>query len=64
MVLSEAAEKALNSAVEAFYVAQFRDDDDAYLEKEQEYLRLTSEQWWKKQCDECPGCSRCLEYDC
>ena len=72
MALTEATEAALHAAIEAAYTLHDEAASSAereaaakdYDKQRKEYLRLSSEQWWERQCEDFPECSQCLEYDC
>ena len=69
MALPEATEAVLNAAIEALNALQYAGASQEQLEVasmdwQQDYLRVSSEQWWKKQCEDFPECPQCKEYDC
>ena len=69
MALPEATEAVLNAAIEALNALQDAGASQEQLEAasmdwQQDYLRVSSEQWWEKQCQDFPECPQCKEYDC
>jgi hypothetical protein len=69
MALPEATEAVLNAAIEALYALQGEGASQERLEAagmdwQQDYLRVSSEQWWEKQCQDFPECPQCKQYDC
>ena len=69
MVLPEATEAVLNAAIEALNALQDAGASQEQLEAasmdwQQDYLRVSSEQWWEKQCQDFPECPQCKQYDC
>jgi len=72
MVLSEATEAAFHAAIEAAYAlhdeAASSEEREAaarqYDQEKREYLRLSSEQWWERECEDFPDCQQCKDYDC
>ena len=69
MALPEATEAVLNAAIEALYALLDEGASQEQLEAagmvwQQDYLRVSSEQWWEKQCQDFPECPQCKQYDC